>query len=212
MYQLEAGQIKAARAMLGWSQEEMAQASGLAVTTIRNIETGNVPRGRTAEMLRKAVENAGLEFTNSQGVQRRKDIDLFHGAESVGLLFEDIYRTIKANDGGELIAMLKSQQVLSQLCDQAGKLGTKNLQSFPTKCLLFENKQSKIGLPLCQFRWLPPNSTAPAIYFVYGNKFVFVDPEYKCGFRFVVMNSFSLVSSWRFHFLNLWNTAQPLAS
>lgn len=40
MYRLHPAQIKAARAMLDWSQERMAHEAGLAVSTIRNIEMG----------------------------------------------------------------------------------------------------------------------------------------------------------------------------
>ena len=39
-YPIRAGQIKAARAILGWSQEELALAAQLSVATVRNIEKG----------------------------------------------------------------------------------------------------------------------------------------------------------------------------
>jgi len=45
---INARQIKAARALLDWSQENLASASGLSIATIRKIESGHIsPRDKT---------------------------------------------------------------------------------------------------------------------------------------------------------------------
>jgi transcriptional regulator with XRE-family HTH domain len=45
---INARQIKAARALLDWSQEDLANTSGLSIATIRKIESGHIsPRGKT---------------------------------------------------------------------------------------------------------------------------------------------------------------------
>lgn len=51
--------------MLGWSQDQLAEASKVAKATIANFETGKrEPYPRTLEDLRQALEAAGIEFTN----------------------------------------------------------------------------------------------------------------------------------------------------
>ncbi len=56
-------QIRAARALLSWSQAELAEASGVALQSIKNIETGKTdPRLSTATALRRALEKAGVVF------------------------------------------------------------------------------------------------------------------------------------------------------
>ncbi|WP_040676194.1 helix-turn-helix transcriptional regulator [Nitrobacter sp. Nb-311A] len=48
---------------LGWSQAELADASGVALQSIKNIETGRTdPRVSTATALRRALESAGVIF------------------------------------------------------------------------------------------------------------------------------------------------------
>lgn len=58
-------QIRAARALLRWSSQDLADASGIGVATIKRMEvmTG-VPAGnvRTLAALQASLEKAGVEF------------------------------------------------------------------------------------------------------------------------------------------------------
>jgi transcriptional regulator with XRE-family HTH domain len=70
-------QIKAARALLGWSQEELAAMAGVSVPTVKRLEAADgLLGGRedTANKLRGALERAGIDFTNGRqpGVRLRK--------------------------------------------------------------------------------------------------------------------------------------------
>jgi transcriptional regulator with XRE-family HTH domain len=59
-------QIKAARALLGWSAVELSKASGVGLTTIRRYElSSGVPQANISRLilLRHALEQAGIEFT-----------------------------------------------------------------------------------------------------------------------------------------------------
>ncbi len=60
-------QIRAARALLGWSQEELAVKSGVSYPTIARIEAADGKIGGrpdTAAKIISALELAGVEFTN----------------------------------------------------------------------------------------------------------------------------------------------------
>jgi transcriptional regulator with XRE-family HTH domain len=60
-------QIKAARALLAWSQEDLAEAAGISVPTVKRLEAADGKLGGredTAIKLRGALEAAGIEFTN----------------------------------------------------------------------------------------------------------------------------------------------------
>jgi transcriptional regulator with XRE-family HTH domain len=56
-------QIRAARAMLEWSQDDLAANSGVSLTTVRDVESQRRPldTSAAAEILR-ALENAGVIF------------------------------------------------------------------------------------------------------------------------------------------------------
>lgn len=77
---MDRSQLRAARALLGWSQERLADASGVSIPTIKRLEPGEglvQTRVDTLDKLRRALEAAGVEFTNGgePGVKlRRKDL------------------------------------------------------------------------------------------------------------------------------------------
>lgn len=62
---LEASQIRAARALLSWSQPELAKASGLSLPTIVRME-GQPGPGRSSsanvQAVKRALENGGVLF------------------------------------------------------------------------------------------------------------------------------------------------------
>ncbi|RWK66097.1 helix-turn-helix domain-containing protein [Mesorhizobium sp.] len=56
-------QCRAARALIGWSQQRLADAAAIGVATIRVFEAGgSEPRSATLQVLRLALETAGVVF------------------------------------------------------------------------------------------------------------------------------------------------------
>jgi transcriptional regulator with XRE-family HTH domain len=74
---LQAAQIRAARALLGWRQDDLAQAAGIGTATIRRIEVLHGPvTGYASTQLRiqKAFERKGIHFIeDADGVGVRLD-------------------------------------------------------------------------------------------------------------------------------------------
>jgi transcriptional regulator with XRE-family HTH domain len=66
-------QIRAARALLGWSQGDLADAAALSRPTVERAERTGVSDD-TQMRIRLALEKAGVEFTNGDqpGVRLRK--------------------------------------------------------------------------------------------------------------------------------------------
>jgi predicted transcriptional regulator len=63
-------QIKAARALLAWSQEQLAAAAAVSIPTIKRLEADEgMLGGRTAtgEKIQSALETAGIEFIDENG-------------------------------------------------------------------------------------------------------------------------------------------------
>lgn len=58
-------QIKAARALLSWSQEDLAKQAGVSLPTVKRLESEDGELGGRADTVRKlraALESAGIEF------------------------------------------------------------------------------------------------------------------------------------------------------
>jgi predicted transcriptional regulator len=63
-------QIKAARALLGWSQDDLAAHSGVSAPTVKRLEAaeGDIGgRAETGEALVAALQEAGIEFIAENG-------------------------------------------------------------------------------------------------------------------------------------------------
>src|SRR5262249_51547906 len=63
-------QIKAARALLAWSQGQLAAAADVSVPTIKRLEAQDGPlggRSETGSKIRSALEAAGVEFNDENG-------------------------------------------------------------------------------------------------------------------------------------------------
>ena len=67
---LQAGQIRAARALLGWRQEDLAKAAKVGLATLARIEQregqvqGNVS---TIVRIQEALEKVGIRFLEDEG-------------------------------------------------------------------------------------------------------------------------------------------------
>lgn len=69
MLKVSIRQIKAARALLGWSQETLAKRSSVSLPTIKRLEAADTDdspdiggRPETSAAIRIALENAGIQF------------------------------------------------------------------------------------------------------------------------------------------------------
>jgi len=65
--------VRAARAMAGWTLEEMSEKAGLGIVTLRDIENEKVsPRERTLSRINMALAKAGIEVT-ADGVREKRE-------------------------------------------------------------------------------------------------------------------------------------------
>jgi transcriptional regulator with XRE-family HTH domain len=61
-------QCRAARGLLGWSQQELADRSRVGIVTVHQLEAGlSRPRNATFEVIQRAFEAAGVEFIDENG-------------------------------------------------------------------------------------------------------------------------------------------------
>jgi transcriptional regulator with XRE-family HTH domain len=95
-----AAQCRAARALIGWSQADLADAAGVTTKTVSDFERGErTPYGRTLADIGAALELARIEFTNggNPGVRVRGD-------KAFGHLYDEAGRHVGWINNGELRA------------------------------------------------------------------------------------------------------------
>jgi transcriptional regulator with XRE-family HTH domain len=62
-------QIRAARSLLGWSQDKLARAAGVGLTTLQRIEQNEgIVKGNFSTILKiqRALEQAGIKFSDDE--------------------------------------------------------------------------------------------------------------------------------------------------
>ena len=61
-------QCRAARALLDWSQQDLAERARVGIVTIRQLEAGiHEPRRSTLDVVRRALEAGGVQFIEENG-------------------------------------------------------------------------------------------------------------------------------------------------
>jgi len=65
---ISSAQCRAAGGLLGWSQQDLARESGVGTVAIHQLENGSSqPRRATLDVIKRAFENAGIEFIEENG-------------------------------------------------------------------------------------------------------------------------------------------------
>jgi predicted transcriptional regulator len=61
-------QCRAARGLLDWSQQDLAEKAAVGIVTVRQLEAGaHEPRRATLDVIKRALESAGVEFIDENG-------------------------------------------------------------------------------------------------------------------------------------------------
>lgn len=67
-YAISPAQVRAARALIGWTRDQLAMASEVPMRTVARLELGDgAPQRRTLAAIRTALEAAGVEFIAENG-------------------------------------------------------------------------------------------------------------------------------------------------
>jgi transcriptional regulator with XRE-family HTH domain len=202
-----ARQIKAARALLDWSQEDLAIYANLSIATVRKLEMGFIsPRHSTTFVIRQAIENAGIEFLADEGIRRRKqDIIVYEGLSGDPEFFADIDRTLRQK-GGAVLAVAATKSGCHALNEIAATHRRTNV-----KCLLTEGASSSLNVLRFEARSFSQHFVDPVPFYVYGDKYAVVSASGAgdCS-RVIVIQSVMTAEASRRHFASLWDKALPL--
>lgn len=207
-------QIKAARAWIDWSREDLAEKSGVSSATIRNLERGNISM-RSAADVRAALEQVGFQFHGQTGFSfQNKESRIYDGVHSREDFFEDLLATVREK-GGEIVAIFESQTHLLQAFgvsnadrttrfEQVGKLAT-------AKCLLADARQLPLSVASFQFRTSPQMRLSPGASLVYGDKTAIIMTD-GMSFTIHVTRDIGIAQNGLKQFAAAWDTAMPVGT
>lgn len=173
------GQIKAARALLGWRQQDLAKRSGLSLAAINKLERNLVsPRQFTLELLQQSFEQEGVEFTEGPGVRLTDNlfaIQTLIGTEAPIKLLDDIFNTLKDKGGDVLLSGIDESlwaKYAEYVAFHLSRLKTHNIKSRALLCERDTNVLHYLDSDI--YRWISKEIFTQLLYYVYADKFALV--------------------------------------
>jgi transcriptional regulator with XRE-family HTH domain len=208
-------QIRGARGILNWSQQDLAQRTGISATSIGAIENGQTtPRESTLSTIRKTLENGGIEFIGLDGVRLRTgDVRIFQGREGFWDFYEDIYSTVQETPG-EILVSNADERLFEKWIDPENlkkhvnrMRGTKGVSY---KILVKEGDTHLLATPdYAEYRWTPKDqfsSTVP--FYVYGKKLAIL--LFSAEPTVILIKYDAVADAYRHQFMGIWkNSSLP---
>lgn len=202
-------QIKAARGLLEWTQDDLAHYAKISRPTLTKIECRQ-GRPHTATLLKiqTCLEKAGVEFMPGgvRLVQEMLKVKLFDGDSAVVRMLQDVYRTHE-HEGGIVrfyglsehrFADALGQEKAERMIKHNAKLG------IDERLLVLEGDMYFIQPKSC-YRWLTKEQFVQVPYYVYGNKLAMV--IWEPVIKIVVIENAQIAASYRQHFDYFWERA-----
>ena len=200
-------QCRAARGLLGWTQQDLADIAGLSKTAINNFEKSHSDIKRESLIaIQNALENAGLEFLDNNGLrQKTEHVKIFRGPDIYTRLIQDILQTTETNEGECLIASYSHADNDAELLTSDKYLGQLENMAAKTR-ILCTNQNANYNQ---SFRVLQAEHFLQSGSFVvYGNK-VAMQPWQQP--IFIIIDSKDVSIAERHRFETLWAMAEKPA-
>ncbi|MEZ5814227.1 MAG: helix-turn-helix transcriptional regulator [Alphaproteobacteria bacterium] len=207
-------QIRAGRALINWSQADLAQRSGLARPTIVNIETGvQAPELKTLEKIVKAFDEGGVHFGVNESVHlRAQNVKIYRGSAEVEGFFRGVHNFAKST-GGDIFVSNVDERTFE------GSMSREFVQSYYArmtasnkninfKILIKEGDDFMPASSYASYKWDPKERFADVPFYVYGDClsiFLFLDEPI-----IISLYDQEAADTFKEKFLIQWKTALPV--
>lgn len=191
-------QIRAARALLGWNQHELANRAGLSQTGIARIENGtNQPNSKTIQKIEAAFDEGDIEFIETTGVKKRTgEVKIFQGTEGLKEFMNDLYLTAKEQGGEICLHNARPDNWYKWLGEEWFHMHSDRMAELEGhinfKITAEEGNKNLISSDFAEYRWFPKEHFDDQCIYAYGDKLGFVNfKEEKVFIRVLQDKSFS---------------------
>lgn len=214
MHLLSSSQCRAARALLNWSQSDLAHVAATHVQTISNFEKdAKIPTKRTLMALQRAFEGKGIECTPDGGVRPQKSqVIVFNGIEGFRDFRNDIVNEAKSGSINVCVSNVNEHDFdhwNSQIGDdlivyRSAMTNTKN-KTF--RILVKDGDTYWPASDYASYAWLPAHLFGEISFFLYGDKTAILSFE-KDTFNAYVIPHKRITAFYRREFERLWSIAR----
>lgn len=163
-------QIRAARAMIELTQEDLAREADISLATIQRIESGDEGNARTQAKIRKALHSLGVRFTESGLIWDEFPVLFTQGnthEEAYMQLLTDAHNHLKTIKNPELLIMYADDRVSPASVNDKYRMIRKD--NIKMRQFIKEGNDYILG-PLDEYRYIPTKFFANRVTLIYGNR------------------------------------------
>lgn len=200
-------QIRAARALLNWSQADLARAAGMATSSVKNIESeSSSARKETLAQIFDAFDYNGIEFLAGSGVRlKNRIVDIHDGKRATAALLDSIYAHAQTSADRE-VCIIGLDETFSEetdgaqlLSDHIARLTSAGVRE---RILVCDGDTRFLNAPEC-YRWLPRQYfTRQSPIYIYGDRIAIHSGSLRR--RTVIIEAKPLAQHMRMMFAVLW--------
>lgn len=212
-------QIRAARALLDMSQDDLAQSSGLTPQAIRKIEDGSVqPRLSTIADITRVFHERGVEFTDYDGVRFRPEgLEILSGHTGLIKLLDDVYDHLKLHGGRVLVTGVKNEDWVKNIGDYSAvhipRMTELVRQRSDIEILSLAPEGDKIMdySSYTKYRYQSIEHFDPVPFYIYGDNLAIIDFRADPTPKIIIVKSATVAQAFTKQFNQLWQLARPIS-
>ncbi|MEM1324949.1 MAG: helix-turn-helix transcriptional regulator [Bacteroidota bacterium] len=213
-----AKQLRVARSLLGWTQQDLALQVGLSKDTIRNIEgEKGQPKQETVDRILRTFELAGIEFIKN-GVKEADAVVRMNGAEGFWDFLTDVYGTIKKygspkNKVEVFLSNVVHQNWITAIGEAQWKLHADRMLTIKdrmdVRILVKENDWHFPAQSYAQYKWVTDDQFNDRSFYSYHDKLAFLNFQPN-DVQITIMRQAEFAEGYRTLFRNTWEYVAKL--
>ncbi len=206
---ISSAQCRAARALLNWSQPDLATRCDIHVQTISNFEKeSSTPSKTTLEKIMTVLQLEGIVFIDDDGVKRQQQsVQQYDGADGFRLFMDDVYATAQSQGGEICLLNAKPDNWVKWMGDH-WQAHTERMiaiaDKFSFKITTRQGEHNFISRDFAEYRWVPEKIWNQHSFYAYGDKVAFLNFDHD-DVRIFVLKHAPFAKTHKFLFNLVWN-------
>lgn len=212
---LSSSQCRAARALLNWSQSDLAKKADAHIQTISNFEKdAKIPSKKTLENIIRAFERAGIECTEDGGVRpQQPKVIVYRGKEGFADFRSDLINTVLSGVHAVCVSNVNEKQFEKWGRGEVNNhyYETMEKQKGLSFRILVQGPDYYIAdhLKYPTYKWLPKELFGDITQYIYGEKTALISFR-ENDFMAYIIADLRISNFYRKEFDRLWLKAHQI--
>jgi transcriptional regulator with XRE-family HTH domain len=214
---MEPRQSRAARALLDWSRQDLADRAKLSLSAVTTFENETrQPETSTLNAIRAIFDTAGIEFLPGGGVRpKQEEMEVLTGHAGLCRFLDDVYAHLSSQGGRVLVTGVEEDQWTQNLADYSPFHIARMTKLFAERddievlSLLQDGDSNFKSSGYCQYRWQPRDVFDKVPFYVYGDNLGIILFDATPQLKIFLIRSATVAAAYRNQFDTMWQAAKP---